>query len=105
MKSETLIKSVMENYPEAGDGTAMTCINWNYDDVKFVFQDSETERIYTIGMEELKKGLEIFVELVRKGKYFNNLIAPNLLSEGYGWDADDCDALVQCSTLGGIEYG
>ncbi|GAH38630.1 unnamed protein product, partial [marine sediment metagenome] len=36
---------------------------------------------------------------------FNNGVTPHLLSEGYDYDAQDCDALVQCAIFGEVIYG
>ncbi len=105
METIQLIKEAMENYPEAGRGSNLICIKWNYDKVEFDFVDEETDKRHKVNMESLKEGLKKFLEIVKEGKYFNNGVSPNLLSKGYDWDAQDYDALVQCALFGEVRYG
>ncbi len=105
METKQLIKSAMENYPEAGRGNSLICVGWNYNKIEFDFVDEETEKKYSVDLEKLKKGFTILLKVVEDGKYFNNGIAPNFLSKGYDWDAQDYDALVQCAILGEVIYG
>ncbi len=105
MKKEDIIKSAMENYPEAGYANSLRCVNWNYKKTEFVFVDEETEEEYSVDLKKLKKGFTILLKVVEEGKYFNNGIVPNFLSKGYDWDAQDYDALVQCAIFGEVIYG
>lgn len=105
METDKLIKEVMENYPEAGRSNSLNCTGWDYKEVEFSFYDIETEKEHEVNLISLRKGLDKFLEIVQKGKYFNNGISPSLLSEGYTWDAQDCDALVQCAIFGEVIYG
>ena len=104
MKTQ-LIKDMMENYPEAGRGNSLICVGWNYDKVEFDFVDEETNKEHKVNMVSLKRGLYKLLKIIEGGKYFNCGVVPNLLSEGYDWDAQDCDALVQCALFGEVRYG
>ncbi len=106
MVTETqLIKNYMENYPEAGAGNSLKCVKWNYEKMEFDFWDEEEEKSYKVDMKSLKKGLKVLLEVIRQGKYFNNGVVPNLISEGYDDDAQDHDALVQCAIFKEVIYG
>ena len=105
MGTTQLIKSAMENYPEAGRGNSLICVGWNYEKMSFYFVDEETDKRHKVDMASLKKGFKIFLKIIEEGEYFNNGVAPNLLSEGYDWDAQDYDALVQCAIFGEVIYG
>lgn len=100
-----LIKEMMENYPEAGGGNSLRCLGWNYKKMEFKFLDEEEDKTYQVNMSLLKVGLNKFLKVIEDGKYFNNGVVPNLLSEGYDHDAQDCDALVQCAIFGEVIYG
>ena len=100
-----LIKSAMENYPEAGRGNSLSCVGWNYKKTEFYFFDEEADKRYFVNLEKLKKGFAILLKIVEEGKYFNNGVSPNFLSRGYDWDAQDYDALVQCAIFGDVLYG
>lgn len=105
MNEEQLIKSMMENYPEASNGNSLTCIEYNYNKMVFIFIDEETDKLHTVNMLSLKKGLKKLLKIIEEGKYFNCGVVPHLLSEGYNYDAQDCDALVQCVLFGKVIYG
>lgn len=100
-----LIKELMENYPEAGVGNSLRCLRWNYKKMEFKFLDNEEDKIYKVNMDLLKVGLNKLLKIIEDGKYFNNGVVPNLLSEGYDYDSQDCDALVQCAIFGEVIYG
>ncbi len=105
MDTTQLIKEAMENYPEAGRGSSLICVGWDYEKVEFDFVDDETEKQHKVNIESLKEGLKRLLKIIEEGKYFNCGVAPNLLSKGYDWDAQDYDALVQCALFGEVRYG
>jgi len=105
MMSDELIKSVMENYPEASFGSPLKCKEYNYVEVRFKFVDEETGENYNIDINMLRKGLKILLKIVKEGGYFNCGYPPALLSKEYDWDGQDVDALVQCAIFGEIMYG
>ena len=100
-----LIKEMMENYPEANGGNPLRCLNWNYEKMEFEFLDEEEDKTYQVNMNMLKVGLNKLLVDIADGKYFNCGQPPNLLSEGYDYDSQDCDALVQCAIFGEVIYG
>lgn len=100
-----LIIEMMENYPEAGVRNSLICLSWNYKKMEFRFYDGEEDKEYKVNMDLLKEGLDKFLKFIEDGKYFNNGVVPNLLSEGYDYDSQDCDALVQCAIFGEVIYG
>ena len=102
---EALIKEMMENYPEAGRGNCLSCKGWNYKKMKFVFYDEEEDKTYEVNLTKLQVGLNKLLKIIADGKYFNNGVVPNLISEGYDYDSQDCDALVQCAIFGEVIYG
>jgi len=100
-----LIKEMMENYPEASGGNSLRCLRWDYKNTEFEFLDEEENKKYQVNMNLLKVGLNKFLKVIEDGNYFNNGVVPNLLSEGYDYDSQDCDALVQCAIFGEVIYG
>ena len=96
---------MMENYPEASSGNSLRCLSWKYKEMEFEFLDEEEDKTYTVNLVLLKKGFNKFLKIIEDGKYFNNGVVPNLLSEGYDSDSQDYDALVQCAIFGEIIYG
>ena len=100
-----LIKSWMENYPEAGAGNCMKCVKFNYAKMQFVFWDDEEEKEYQLNLADLKKGLNIFLKAIQEGKYYNSMgNIPHILAEGYEDDSQDHDALVQYALFEEIKY-
>jgi len=79
---EKLIRSVMENFPEADTHNCLKCERYDYENCRFIFYDSEAEkgepRIHLINMPKLNAG---------------------------EWDRTDMDALVQCAAFGEVRYG
>jgi len=102
---EKVIREMMENYPEASSGNSLRCLSWKYKEMEFEFLDEEEDKTYTVNLVLLKKGFNKFLKIIEDGKYFNNGVVPNLLSEGYDYDSQDCDALVQCAIFGEVIYG
>lgn len=102
---EKLIREMMENYPEAGSGNSLICTGWDYEIMNFDFVDSEDDKKYNVNLKALKKGLRDLLKIIEDGEYFNDGVCPHLLSDGYNYDAQDCDALVQCAIFGEVRYG
>lgn len=107
MATETqLIKSWMENYPEAGAGNCMKCVKFDYAKMQFTFWDEEEEKMYEVNEASLKRGLAVLLEVIKQGKYHNSMgNIPHILAEGYEDDSQDHDALVQCAVFGEVRYG
>jgi len=105
-KIDEIIKSAMENYPEASSGSCLKCRGWNYDKMEFTFVNEETGQNNSINLENLKKGFKVLLKIVEDGKYLNSVgQVPNFLAINYDWDAQDYDALVQATIFGEVIYG
>lgn len=106
MNPTKIIKNAMDNYPEAGTGMCIKCTKINRAKMEFEFVDEETGKFHKINMKDLKLGLKKLLKIVEDGKYFNCGQPPNLTAQdGYYWDGQDCDALVQCAIFGNVIYG
>lgn len=104
-KVDKLLKEVMENYPEAS--FCLRCIKWKYDQCKYKFLDEKEDKEYLVTLSLLRKGFEILIGYILKGKYhFEGLDHSNLFDlDGGDWDAIAIDALVQCAIFGDVIYG
>lgn len=100
---DELIKELMQNYPEAGGGNCLKCVNWDYLKSFYHFVDEETDKRYTLSLWELRKGFDILIGLALSGEYKN--FASAAIYDGGIWDATDVDALVQCAIFGKVIYG
>ena len=102
-EEETLIRGLMENYPEASTGNCMRCIRYDYERMIFSFHDDDTGKRYPINIDHLRIGFRILVGLALTGKYKNFTAAA--LYDGGNWDRTDMDAMVQCAIFGKVIYG
>lgn len=93
-----ILKNVFENFPEASSGMTLRCTKWNYKDFNFEFVDEDAEKTYKINREDARKGLAIYLKLVL-------LEETSLDANPSNWDADNYDAIVQCTIFGKIVYG
>ncbi|MEM0135983.1 MAG: hypothetical protein QXU18_12295 [Thermoplasmatales archaeon] len=106
-KKEEILRDVMENYPEYSS-PSLDCVSWRYKEMKFRFEhepDGSGSVTTDVDMDMLMKGLDIFLDMVKSGKYHNNGFNAVDFAEGENWDATDVDALVQCAIFGEIIYG
>jgi len=83
----SFIQEVMENFPEAS-APYLRCIGWNYNKMKFLFQDEDSQ-VYPVDKEMLHKGFELFLK--------------DLLDTGQ-MDGVDFDRLVQYSIFGRLKF-
>lgn len=105
-EQDQLIKSWMENYPEAGQGNSLRCHAFNYKKMEFTFVDEETEEYHSVNLKALRRGLKVLLEVIKQGKYHNSMgQIPHILAKGYEDDAQDHDALVQCAIFKEVRYG
>lgn len=128
--ADTLINSVMRNYPEAS--TSLKCVDYDYNACKFHFWDDESipERAspsvipvsietldlrvsgivpnavtYHVDRMALQDGLQKLADLMSAGRVqFSGLSIENFEDPGC-WDRDCADALVQCAVFGDVIYG
>lgn len=104
-KQETFVLEQMENYPEAGYGTALECVSWKYEKHEYEFIDIEDEKEYKITKEKILKGAEKFHADIKKGELPGLGLDSSNFFDYTVWDADTCDALVQYAIFGKAIYG
>lgn len=102
---DTLIREVMENFPEASSPSVI-CTKYNYAKTEFEFLDVESDRTYKLDLNELRKGLKQLLDVMADGglKGIARSVFPDVLDAG-NWDADAADALVQTAIFGDVIYG
>ncbi len=114
---ESVVKSMMENFPEASQDCALVCTKWKYDDWRFEFADTEDPtklhpngQRYKLTKDELLKAFP----LVYSKEWPSGCTPPPLhgLDEAQVWDdwlcqcdAADFDAFAQLVCLGHVIYG
>jgi len=103
-EEETLIKSLMENYPEYS--CCLVCEKYDYKNCIYTFFDEDENKTHEIGLLHLREGLRKLIKDVINKKIFfstgqslDHFIDPGL------WDAGDVDLLVQYTIFGGVIYG
>lgn len=106
--AETVVKGIMENFPEASSGSALACTKWKYEQWRFVFDDQETNRRYELD----KKTLLAAFPLLFTGKWPKGCTQPPARNDAEAWedwlcqcDATDFDAFAQLVCLGEVIYG
>lgn len=104
-----IAKEIYQNFPEAS-GPSFSCEEWHYgidegSTFKFKFLDLEEDKKHTVTLKKAEKGIAIFIEKVVTGKaHFYGLEASNIRELG-NWDAEVCEAAMQCAIFGDIIYG
>jgi len=105
---ETIVRGIMENFPEASNGSTMICTRWKYDDWQFRFEDCEDGKEYNLDKPKL---LAAFA-LVLSDKWPKGCTQPPMSTDPEVWDdwlcqcdAIDDDAFIQLTCLGEVIYG
>src|SRR4051812_18413136 len=105
---ESVVKGILENYPEAALGSCIQCIKWKYDDWQFEFIDSETGEKYSPTKDDF---LKVFPSIFT-AKWPKGCTRPPSSTEEEIWDewlgqcdATDFDAFIQLVCLGEVIYG
>lgn len=106
---ESTVKSILENYPEAGSGNAIKCTRWKYDKWEYTFVDEENDD------KEYKPTKEQFLAafpLLFTDKWPKGLVPPPMSADPEAWDEWLCqsdafsfDAFIQLVCLGEVIYG
>src|SRR3954468_19499829 len=108
---EGVVKSILDNYPEAGNGNSIKCVEWRYDEWTFKFHDEETGKNYTPSKAQLLNAFPlIFTDKWPKGCTKPPFTAETATKETFDeWlcqcDATDFDAFIQLVCLGEVIYG
>ena len=101
---EKLIKEVVQNLPEYS--ISLQCTEWKYEDCKFSFYDSDTDKDHLINLCMLVRGYGILKKLWNDKKaFFDGIKSEEDWKDAGNWDADIVDALIQCSIFSEIIYG
>jgi hypothetical protein len=105
---ENTVKSILENYPEAGQGLAIQCTRWNYDNGILSFRDAESGKAYRPKKEDFIKAFP----LIYSDKWPAMLPKPPFTAKPEDWDNWLCtcdafafDAFIQLVLLGEVIYG
>jgi hypothetical protein len=109
---ESVVKSTMENYPEASSSNTLQCTSFRYHgDLslwRFEFHDSEDDKHYVIGKKELLAAFP----LIFTDKWPKGCVPPPCSNDPEAWDRwlGDCDnvshdAFAQLACLGEVIYG
>ena len=111
MNAEFLARGIMENFPEASNGSSLVCHGWHYDDWVYTFIDEDEAKKYILD----KPTLLAAVPLMFSDKWLPGLtpVPANLLDFDEGtigdWlcqaDATDFDAFIQLAIFGEVIYG
>jgi len=106
--AEQVVKGIMENFPEASNGSALVCVGWRYDAWQFTLEDSESGKSYRLGKAALLKAFP----LIFTDKWPKGCTQPPASSDPEVWDnwlcqadAIDFDAFAQLACLGEVIYG
>jgi hypothetical protein len=104
--AETVVRGIMDNFPEASE--SMDCTSWKYEPLEFTFVDYEEGKKYKLNKEKL---LATF-PLIRSDKWPRGCTQPpagNSPEARDDWlcqaDAIDFDAFVQLAIFGEVIYG
>lgn len=103
---EDIVKSIMENMPEAS--LSMDCVGWKYEEWRYKFRDQEDGTLFTLDKEKL---LATF-PLLFSDKFPKGLTPPPCSTDSKTWDewlcqsdASTFDAFVQLACFGEVIYG
>src|SRR5438874_1225159 len=111
---ETIVRGIMENFPEASGGMSLGCTYFNYDHWKFTFRDyANDETIFCLDKAKLLATFPLlFTEKWPKGCTPIPSLVQQSADVAAVWDdwlcqcdAIDCDAFVQLACFGEVIYG
>lgn len=107
---ETVVKGIMENFPEASAGSALRCVEWHYDAWLFNFDDEETDITYKLDKSKLLAAFPLM--LTDKWPHGCTPLPSPYNTDPEVWDnwlcqsdAIDFDAFAQLACLGEVIYG
>ena len=114
---EKIVRGIMDNFPEASAGSALRCVGWRYDDMRFVFQDCEADEPakgnHTLTKEVLMAAFPLlFTNKWPKGCTPVPEVSTDKVNSEREWDdwlcaadATDFDAFVQLAIFKDVIYG
>jgi hypothetical protein len=98
------IREICESWPEASSGMCLRCVGFDYEEMKFRFEDDETGKIHEVDEIALRRGFVIFFQMVVDGNFKCGLTDAALLDAG-NWDGEMLDGLAQSAIFGEVIYG
>lgn len=102
---DDFLREAMQNMPEAS--LSLACFEWDYEKMKFRFDDYEDSKSYSVELPELRKGFKLMMTAMVEQKEMPGIykeIMPDFLDSS-NWDANALDCLVQYSIFGEAIYG
>lgn len=103
-----IITGIMENFPEASAGCALSCQSYKYASLVFEFYDIETNKRYTLKQADLEKAFK----LMFTAQWPKGCTPPPATNDAAVWsdwlgqaDATDFDAFVQLAIFDEVIYG
>lgn len=106
--AESVVKGIMENFPEASNGNALHCVGWKYAKWEFKFADDESGLVYKLDKSKLMAAFP----LLFTDKWPKGCTQPPARKDAEAWgdwlcqcDATDFDAFAQLACLGDVIYG
>jgi len=107
---ETIVRGIMENFPEASNGCSLVCTRWKYDKWQFRFEDFDDGNNTEYNLDKSK--LLAAFALVMSVKWPKGCTQPPMSTDPEVWDnwlcncdAIDFDAFAQLACLGQVIYG
>jgi hypothetical protein len=105
---EKIVRGIMDNYPEAGHGCSLRCVDWRYEAMTFEFEDCEDGKLYMLDKAKLLAAFP----LLFSDKWPKGCTKPPMSDDWEVWsdwlcqaDAQDFDAFVQLVVFGEVIYG
>jgi len=103
-----VIRGIMENFPEASQGSSLICRRWDYAAMDFTFFDCEEEKSHRLGSVDFGRAFG----LLASDKWPRGCTPPPRANTWAVWqdwlgqaDAMDFDAFVQLAIFGEVIYG
>lgn len=105
---ERIVKSIMENCPEASQ--SMRCLKYKYEDWIYKFQDYEDGAVYTLDKAKLLATFPLlYTEPWRKCKGLKQPLTTDNEADWDEWlgnfDGDNIDGFIQMAIFGEVIYG
>jgi hypothetical protein len=101
------VRSLFDNYPEAGNGCAIQCVDWCYGDkdkpFKMDFIDTEESKPYRLTLDKAVRGFKRFIQLKMEGQLAGVEIQD--YHDASEYDAVALDCITQCALFGEVIYG
>jgi len=105
---EKIVRGIMDNFPEASNGSSLICTSFKYSTLGFIFSDGEDNKEYLLNKDILLKTFP----LIFTDKWPKGCTKPPISANWEEWeewlgqaDAMDFDAFVLLAIFGEVIYG